>query len=58
MFSKYRKPDGKPEAPAPEPKQEAKAPETSSASGEPPRAERKPQELAAVPNGQPQPRRA
>jgi pilus assembly protein CpaF len=52
MFSKYRKPDGKPEAPAPEPKQEAKAPETSSASGEPPRAERKPQELAAVPKAQ------
>jgi pilus assembly protein CpaF len=55
MFSKYRKPDAKPDntaaAPKPEPKTAAPA-DTPEASGEPPKATRKTQELAAVPKAQ------
>jgi pilus assembly protein CpaF len=55
MFSKYRKPDAKPDntaaAPKPEPKTTAPA-DTPEASGEPPKATRKSQELAAVPKAQ------
>jgi pilus assembly protein CpaF len=55
MFSKYRKPDAKPDntaaAPKPEPKTTAPA-DTPEASGEPPKATRKAQELAAVPKAQ------
>jgi pilus assembly protein CpaF len=55
MFSKYRKPDAKPdntaEAPKPEPKAAAPA-DKPQASGEPPKATRKTQELAAVPKAQ------
>jgi pilus assembly protein CpaF len=54
MFSKYRKPDAKPEATAPAPDAVKKPPapdpeDTSAASGEPPKAARKSQELSAVP---------
>jgi len=55
MFSKYKKPDAKPEAAAPKEvaKAPAPAPKVDAApAGDPPKAARKTQELAAVPKAQ------